>query len=106
VPNKQTLAFRRVSTIGQISECRIKVEHIVRQRPVHRQVTGELGVGNEIDEQYSVISPVRRRATQLIAPELKRPSRAQLTRRQADDIRAFPWLRDKLKVVQPDFIEA
>jgi hypothetical protein len=68
-------------------------------------VTAALGVGDEADEQHVAVDTVRRPIAKLVAPELERPPRAQLARRQADHVRTFAGPRDELKVVQPDLGE-
>ena len=68
-------------------------------------MAGAFGVGDEIYEQRVAVGAVGRQRTELIAPQPKRPPRAQFVRGEADDIGALSWLWNKLKVMQPDFLE-
>jgi hypothetical protein len=68
-------------------------------------VAGAFGVGNEADEQHALVGTVRRVWTKLVAPEAECLPRAQLVRREADNVGPFARSGNKFEVVQPNLVE-
>ncbi len=62
-------------------------------------------ISDEVDEQHAVIGTIWWPFAELVTPQPEPPPGAQFVRGQADDIRMFSWLRNKFKIVQPDFLE-